>query len=72
MHDKFYEPATEDGGGKFFRLMLKSVRKKGCQATVSDRGDRGSFYNFEHPAFLNKIIFFFLPSNEQATTLSLR
>lgn len=47
----------------------KRKEERECQATVSDRG---SFYNFEHPAFLNKIIFFFLPSNKQATTLSLR
>ena len=44
---------------EFFPSNVKSVRKKGCRASVSDRGDRGSFYNFEHPAFLNKIIFFF-------------
>jgi hypothetical protein len=54
LHYKFYDPAV-DGGRReeFLRPMLKSVRKEGarCQATVSDRGDRGSFYNFEHPAF---------------------
>jgi len=29
----------------------KRKEERECQTTVSDRGDRGSFYNFEHPAF---------------------
>jgi len=28
---------------EFFPSNVKSVRKKGCRASVSDRGDRGSF-----------------------------
>ena len=49
-------------------IFPSNVKKRKEEGNVRQRvPDRGLFYTFERPAFLNKIT-----SNKQATTLSLR